>query len=277
MRRSLSHFLYDAAAYWLVKKIISHSSRRGLFRVPLVVPINDLIGQRIIATGSFELTQFDAVDQLLADARSLIGEQPDLNGAFVDVGANIGLYSTRYAAHFEKTYAIEANPATFHVLQANIAITRSPNVEPVCIGASDQPGTAEIHVAAGGMLGWSSLTQSGDFDTYPVSIKLDALDNILSGAPRIAMMKIDVEGHEHQVLQGGIETIKRDGPVILFEALSQDAAKASIDLLRSAGYERFYSFDRAMTAQNIFKGLPVIAAKINPAYPTNHALICAVR
>jgi hypothetical protein len=34
------------------------------------------------------------------------------------------------------------------------------------------------------------------------------------------MVKIDVEGHENSVLSGGIETIKRNNPIIFIENLS---------------------------------------------------------
>ncbi|WP_158091516.1 FkbM family methyltransferase [Bradyrhizobium canariense] len=241
------------------------------------MPVNDLIGQRIIGTGSFELTQFDAVDQLISDPRSLLNMQPDLAGAFVDVGANIGLYTTRYAPSFERTFAIEANPATFHILQANVAMARSPHVEALCIGASNRTGSAEIHVAQNGMLGWSSLSARDDLATYPVSIKLDLLDNILSGArPRIALMKIDIEGHELEALEGSFGTIQKDGPIILFEALSPDAAKASINLLRRASYQRFYAFSRLRNFRSLVNGLPVTVAKIDPESPAGHALICAI-
>src|ERR1700722_13444821 len=95
--RSVFRLIVDTVAYWAVNKILDRAHRKGLFPQPMVVPTSDLIGRRLVSTGNFELTQFDAVDQLISSAQSLVGVTPDWRGTFVDVGANIGLYTIRYA------------------------------------------------------------------------------------------------------------------------------------------------------------------------------------
>jgi FkbM family methyltransferase len=240
--------------------------------------MNDLIGQRLIATGNFELTQLDAVDQLIEDATPLIGFRPNFRGAFVDVGANIGVYTLRYARVFNKTVAIEPNPATFHILQANIALGRNANVIPILVGCSDQVGTARLNVAVKGMLGWSRLGSDANWDSYPIEVSLDTLDNIIAKArlsERVALLKIDVEGHEPQVLRGAFNTLVADRPVVLYEALSSESARASAELLRAAGYHHFVIFSRPLTLVRAVRGLSVTACAVEPSTVEHESLICA--
>ena len=50
-----------------------------------------------------------------------------------------------------------------------------------------------------------------------LTVDTDLLDNIIPENQRIDFIKIDVEGAEFNVLQGGIKTIQRNKPVIIFE------------------------------------------------------------
>jgi len=57
-----------------------------------------------------------------------------------------------------------------------------------------------------------------------ISIDVDTLDNQLFEASRIDLIKIDVEGAELDVLKGGVNTITKFNPVVIFE-YEQDASK----------------------------------------------------
>ena len=67
-----------------------------------------------------------------------------------------------------------------------------------------------------------------------------ALDDI--GFEDVKLIKIDVEGHELEVLQGGVETLKANNyPPIIFEAWTwkpwyQEKRKALFDYLKGLGY-----------------------------------------
>lgn len=55
----------------------------------------------------------------------------------------------------------------------------------------------------------------------------------------ITFIKIDVEGHEFPVFQGLTETLRRDQPVLLFEADAGPSGQKCFDLLRQLGYSKF--------------------------------------
>ena len=50
-----------------------------------------------------------------------------------------------------------------------------------------------------------------------IEVKTDLLDNLIPGDVRITFIKVDVEGAELQVFKGGVETIRKNRPVIVFE------------------------------------------------------------
>ena len=72
---------------------------------------------------------------------------------------------------------------------------------------------------------------------YSTETKVDChrLDDIYKG--RVSFIKIDVEGHELQVLEGARDTIKRDLPTILIEIDEYDESKVP-SLLKELGYSR---------------------------------------
>ena len=64
-----------------------------------------------------------------------------------------------------------------------------------------------------------------------------------SDAPRLDLLKIDVEGSETAVLQGAEQSLRRFHPIVVVEAYDPSlrqlgtSAAELLDLLRSAGYE----------------------------------------
>ena len=52
---------------------------------------------------------------------------------------------------------------------------------------------------------------------HEISAKSELMDNVIPAGVKIDFIKIDVEGAELQVIRGGIETIRRNRPIIVFE------------------------------------------------------------
>jgi FkbM family methyltransferase len=143
----------------------------------------------------------------------------------VDVGAHRGVYADRLARLVGTrghVYAFEPNPASWDVLTR--VVGGLPQVTIHRVGVSDSPGSATLFrprpdgVRVDAM---SSLSRPGDtagvaYD--PVAIDLVTLDDALAQELRpIALVKIDVEGHELAVLRGAEGVLRRSTPVILVE------------------------------------------------------------
>jgi FkbM family methyltransferase len=129
-------------------------------------------------------------------------------GLVVDVGANIGLYSI-YALQLptvENVISVEASPQTFEELAANVALqTRADKIRAVNIAASARHATLSFFEYAP-MAGHNALVDTSFVGERPGSQKIDVkampLDDVVTDRDAILGIKIDVEGHEIDVLTG---------------------------------------------------------------------------
>jgi FkbM family methyltransferase len=124
---------------------------------------------------------------------------------FVDVGANVGLYSSTYARfqqlyHDLHIYAFEANPDTFKRLQKT---TEGRNIQIFNVALSDKDDKLEFvqgvvsHVFAEK----TYLRPHHLKHQKTVQIAAKRLDGFAMKGNAM-VLKIDVEGHEYQVLEG---------------------------------------------------------------------------
>jgi FkbM family methyltransferase len=78
----------------------------------------------------------------------------------------------------------------------------------------------------------------GDRNREALPVVVRSLDSICSQLQiaDLKLVKIDVEGHEAQVLKGMNRVISEFRPAIVFEALTADKLAESEKILRAAGY-----------------------------------------
>lgn len=128
----------------------------------------------------------------------------------VDVGANIGYYSLLSFAAMRGTGRIlsfEPNPVVFSRLARNIALNQASCVTAFNVAASSRTGVAEILMSEGDS-GLSRLIGTGDEGKPPAgpiaSCATVRLDDIVAdmGIETIRILKMDVEGHEAEVIRG---------------------------------------------------------------------------
>jgi FkbM family methyltransferase len=136
---------------------------------------------------------------------------------FVDVGANIGLWSVSAAEAVggHRIAAFEPNPATFARLQENAR--RNPRASEMqlvqcALGACD--GEISLHCSDDHNVS-SVLPLAGS--TRICRVPLRTLDSFLSSWSRVQGIKIDAEGFELAVLQGARALLSRDRPWLIVE------------------------------------------------------------
>lgn len=158
--------------------------------------------------------------------------------AFIDIGANIGIFSLHIARKVGKdgaVYALEPGSAAFRLLSRNLSRNSLDWAHPIKAAASNKPGELTIR---GNPDTWNSLSLAGagpGGETVPVTTldKLCEERNVGS----VQAIKIDAEGVEQAVILGGESLIRRDWPAIVFERTMESDENNPSALLKSWGYE----------------------------------------
>ena len=161
-----------------------------------------------------------------------------------DVGAHAGyhsLFCSLLVGATGKVCAFEPNPKN------RVSITRqlrlnSPNQ--VCLlpyALSDRSAVARLDTSHGPSQG--QLSSSGD-----TQVETRTIDSLVAdgSCPAPNLMKIDVEGHEHEVLTGAMNTLRKHKPVVLCDYNDDQTHALVTDILGPLSYD-------------VRKGPPVIA------------------
>lgn len=166
----------------------------------------------------------------------------------LDIGANVGDWTMPFALKVGSTgrvLSFEPVPYLAETIAKTARVNRQDWVEVFELALSAEDGQAEFSVEKENS-GGSRLGQAeGDFSVIPVQTK--RLDSLLEERPdidRIDLVKIDVEGHELEVLTGGQRTLARFRPPLVLESGSESDAqrKAQTDLLVQLGYDIIGAF-----------------------------------
>ena len=121
---------------------------------------------------------------------------------FLDIGANLGVFSLVAARHplCRKVMAIEPLPAIFRNLEANIRRNAAGNVEPVW-GAISPSSEEFVHLSFNERhSGMSKIVDRRPGAVLAPVLSAGKLDGLLPGSSTRIVAKIDVEGSEINVL-----------------------------------------------------------------------------
>jgi FkbM family methyltransferase len=121
--------------------------------------------------------------------------------AFLDVGCNYGIYSvlaSKLVGPAGRVIAVEPHSESLQVLRENLALNGCQNVEVMDVAFSDMTGPVVLAYNEN----FASLQRVSDPRAAGHAARGMAGDEALRDCPVPAVMKIDVEGHEHAVLSG---------------------------------------------------------------------------
>ena len=135
----------------------------------------------------------------LAERSLLVKEMPK-DAVFVDIGANVGIYSLYVASHLGpngRVIAFEPNPSAYQRLSTNVALneaTLSADIALLQLGVSAKDEIVELYLDDGNLGGSSLVMESANKTTIECKPLLDVLQS--QGVEKIHGLKIDIEGAE---------------------------------------------------------------------------------
>lgn len=237
-------------------RLIAALSRAGVECVPGARPVYVWLHrlvfpggeQRIVANGM--PMWVDTRDRVLST--HLVGEEvwePVETAAFLahgregmcvfDVGANIGYYTllaARAVGPSGRVYAFEPEPHNFELLTRNIAENGFTNVWPVNAAVSNKAGAVRLHLddanfGAHSFEAGSVPTPSG----RSVEVETVRLDDFVEQARSFEagiLVKIDVQGAEALVVEGGSRLLALPRITALMEFWPEALARAGANAAR---------------------------------------------
>jgi len=158
----------------------------------------------------------------------------------LDIGANLGIYSAKFSQLVGAdghVFAFEPIPRRFEILCSNSKLFPHRNVTLINAAASDKADYVKLEVPSfeNGIKAFTraSINQDSGVSSDSISAFSLKVDSIGIPGP-IGFVKIDVEGHELQVLNGMKNTLTKDGPTLVVEGEDPEVFAFLADL----GYDR---------------------------------------
>lgn len=158
---------------------------------------------------------------------------------FLDVGANIGLYSVMAAKlnPMLEVHAFEPGKGAVFYLRKNIQVNQLTNVRIHELAVSDQDASLEFHEATHPKFPWlrhnlngSSSLQSthGRIKTSSYQVEVCRLSTFLSqqDVEAFDLMKLDTEHNEHFILRDSSAVIGANRPIIMIEIYPEIAIES---------------------------------------------------
>ena len=172
-------------------------------------------------------------------------KQLSKNDIFYDIGASYGFYTHLALEFCKEVHAFEPIPEAFVCLKESVA--KNENVFCSNVALSDTNGSSFLSLMSKqDRTGGSIIAEKRNMaqeDTVRIPIQTITLDSYIKDHTKPTMVKIDVEGAEAMVLEGGKEFFQSNDPVISMEVLPRrsggEISMRAVEKLREFGYRSY--------------------------------------
>lgn len=162
----------------------------------------------------------------------------------IDIGANLGYYSTRMARIVGKegiVHAVEPVPLFYGIWERNTKKYKNVKLHPFALGAEEctvKMGMPEKNgVLHHGMTKIASTAEENYVQFFDAKMKNP--DILFSNLQRLDFIKCDVEGYEYHVFSNFTETIKKHKPKVQSELGGDENRQNVVQLFHSLGYQTY--------------------------------------
>lgn len=198
------------------------------------------------------------------EERYLVSKILSKKGIFIDIGANIGLYSLIAAETIKenKIYAFEPTASILTKLQTNIKLNNYTNIDIINYAVSNfDYKKLLMYFNENGYDVFNSYQKSNKLQSYSKEVNTICLDTFIKNYNikfnKIQFIKIDVEGMELQVLEGAKNLIQHSTNTIYmiefnhsFKILNTNCCKV-FQLLKENNYNLYKYIHHEKELKNI--------------------------
>jgi FkbM family methyltransferase len=182
--------------------------------------------------GTFEVEETEIIRHHLRSAE-----------VFVDIGANIGLYTCLARSEGKYAVAVEPQVRNLKCLYDSLSVNGWMDTEVYPLGLGSNYGLAILYGASGPcaslLAGWATFSKR-----FQQKVAVTTLDTLLGDRfdGKKLLIKIDVEGAEYGVLKGAERTIRMSpGPTWMVEVCLNEFHPAGLNPDYAATFEMFWA------------------------------------
>jgi FkbM family methyltransferase len=166
----------------------------------------------------------------------------------IDIGAHLGLFSvasSQLAGDTGKVVCFEPTPGTYAILLQTLQLNHCSNVVPVMGAVGNKEGAAVFYISETVACNSNSLVKNIPGKSAKENeVKMFTIDGAVHRyLLKPGVIKIDAEGAELDVLEGGVNAFRQYKPILIlglhpqFISEKGDSLEKIWDLLQQSGYQ----------------------------------------
>jgi len=187
-----------------------------------------------------------------------------------DVGANVGLFSARFARWIGAggwLYAIEPNPLCVYFLRANLEHAGTGNFTILPVALSNRGGDCSFRINYGSsLLGVGGDSTVAGKPGHEIHVEGRSLDTLIAAFNLRTpdFIKLDVEGAEASAVEGMMATLEKSRPDFMIELHGREAGSQTLRRLAGLGYEYLVpsTATRYLTAEAVLDSMPEACVQV---------------
>lgn len=235
------------ALNWLWRTFWRQFSKRVL-RIDNAVALPTGLRMKLPRTSKFATEVFITRSNVDWGSEELFARHLDAAGVVLDVGANIGYYSLYTLPRVSAVHSFEPDPRALAVLKSNLAGHPNAHVHSLAVG--NRIGKSRFALERNSEI--SHVTSfTSEIDDETIEVDATTIDRFTAeNKLNVTGIKIDVEGADLDVIEGGLATLGSQFPLVLTETRPEERL---FNMIQPLGYRVFAFVKDAETRRFIFR------------------------